>query len=151
MPPAVGDVAPDFTLPDQDRRSVALSSLRGAPVLVVFYPFAFSALCGSELGRLRDSMDAYLGVRVLAVSTDPVYSLKAFRAVEGYDFPLLSDFWPHGATASAYGVLDERAGMALRATFLLDGDGVVRFAEVNAPGDVREQSGWEDAVAALLG
>jgi peroxiredoxin len=151
VPPAVGDVAPDFTLPDQDRRSVALSSLRGAPVLVVFYPFAFSALCGSELGRLRDSMDAYLGVRVLAVSTDPVYSLKAFRAVEGYDFPLLSDFWPHGATASAYGVLDERAGMALRATFLLDGDGVVRFAEVNAPGDVREQSGWEDAVAALLG
>ncbi len=151
MPLAVGDRAPDFTLLDQDRQPVSLAGLRGAPVLLVFYPFAFSALCGSELGRLRDSLSSYTGVTVLAVSTDPVYSLRAFRAQEGYDFPLLSDFWPHGATASAYGVLDERAGMALRATFLVDPAGVVRFVQVNAPGDVREQSAWKDAVARLLG
>ncbi len=130
---------------------MTLSALRGSPVLLVFYPFAFSALCGSELGRLRDSLSAYAGVTVLAVSTDPVYALKAFRAQEGYDFPLLSDFWPHGAAASAYGVLDERAGMALRATFLVDASGLVRFAQVNGPGDVREQSEWKDAVARLLG
>jgi mycoredoxin-dependent peroxiredoxin len=151
VPVAAGDPAPDFTLLDQDRRPVTLSALRGAPVLLVFYPFAFSPLCGSELGRLRDSLSSYGGVTVLAVSTDPVYALKAFRAQEGYDFPLLSDFWPHGATASAYGVLDERKGMALRATFLVDADGVVRFAQVNGPGDVREQSEWRDAVARLLG
>ena len=151
MPVSVGDRAPDFTLLDQDRRPVTLSALRGSPVLLVFYPFAFSALCGTELGRLRDSLSAYAGVTVLAVSTDPVYSLRAFRAQEGYDFPLLSDFWPHGATASAYGVLDERAGMALRATFLVDADGVVRFTQVNAPGDVREQNEWKDAVARLPG
>ena len=151
MPVSVGDPAPGFTLLDQDRQPVTLSALRGAPVLLVFYPFAFSALCGSELGRLRDSLASYAGVTVLAISTDPVYSLRAFRAQEGYDFPLLSDFWPHGAVASAYGVLDERAGMALRATFLVDGDGVVRFAQVNGPGDVREQSEWRDAVARLLG
>ncbi len=151
MPLSEGNPAPDFTLPDQDRQPVTLSALRGAPVLVVFYPFAFSALCGAELGRLRDSLQSYAGVTVLAVSTDPVYSLKAFGTQEGYDFPLLSDFWPHGATASAYGVFNERAGMALRATFLLDADGIVRFAQVNAPGDVREQSAWRDAVAALLG
>ncbi len=150
MRPAVGEPAPDFTLLDQDRQPVTLSALRGAPVLLVFYPFAFSALCGSELGRLRDSLSAYAGVTVLAVSTDPVYALKAFRAQEGYDFPLLSDFWPHGAAASAYGVLDERNGMALRATFLVDADGVVRFAQVNGPGDVREQSEWRDAVARLV-
>jgi mycoredoxin-dependent peroxiredoxin len=151
VPVAAGDPAPDFTLLDQDRRPVTLFALRGAPVLLVFYPFAFSPLCGSELGRLRDSLSSYGGVTVLAVSTDPVYALKAFRAQEGYDFPLLSDFWPHGATASAYGVLDERKGMALRATFLVDADGVVRFAQVNGPGDVREQSEWRDAVARLLG
>ena len=151
MPVSAGDPAPDFTLLDQDRQPVTLSALRGTPVLLVFYPFAFSALCGSELGRLRDSLSSYEGVAVLAISTDAVYSLKAFRAQEGYDFPLLSDFWPHGATASAYGVLDERAGMALRATFLVDASGVVRFAQVNGPGDVREQSEWQDAVARLLG
>ncbi len=149
MPVPVGDPAPDFTLPDQDRQPVTLSALRGAPVLLVFYPFAFSPLCGSELGRLRDSIAGYAGISVLAISTDPVYSLRAFRSQEGYDFPLLSDFWPHGAAASAYGVLDPRAGMALRATFLVDADGVVRFAQVNGPGDVREQSAWRDAVARL--
>ena len=148
---SAGEPAPDFTLLDQDRQPVTLSGLRGAPVLLVFYPFAFSALCGAELGRLRDTRQAYAGVPVLAVSTDPVYALKAFRAQEGYDFPLLSDFWPHGATASAYGVHDERNGMALRATFLVDADGVLRFAQVNGPGDVREQSAWRDAVARLLG
>jgi mycoredoxin-dependent peroxiredoxin len=149
VPVAAGDPAPDFTLLDQDRQPVTLSALRGAPVLLVFYPFAFSPLCASELGRLRDSLPSYAGVTVLAVSTDPVYALKAFRAQEGYDFPLLSDFWPHGAMASAYGVLDGRNGMALRATFLVDAGGVVRFAQVNGPGDVREQSEWRDAVARL--
>ena len=150
MPVAVGEPAPDFTLLDQDRQPVSLSALRGSPVLLVFYPFAFSALCGSELGRLRDSLPSYAGVQVLAVSTDPVYSLRAFREREGYGFPLLSDFWPHGAVASAYGVLDERHGMALRATFLVDASGAVRFAQVNGPGDVREQSEWRDAVTRLL-
>jgi peroxiredoxin len=149
VPVPVGEPAPDFTLLDQDRQPVTLSAFRGSPVLLVFYPFAFSPLCGSELGRLRDSLSSYPGVRVLAVSTDPVYALKAFRAQEGYDFPLLSDFWPHGATASAYGVLETRAGMALRATFLVDAHGTVRFAQVNGPGDVREQSEWRDAVARL--
>ena len=79
------------------------------------------------------------------------FSLKAFREQEGFDFPLLSDFWPHGATAQAYGVFNEKAGMALRGTFLVDAEGKVAFAEVNAPGDVREQSGWKDAVAAAAG
>jgi peroxiredoxin len=148
---SVGDVAPEFSLPDSDRQVVSLAELRGAPVLVVFYPFAFSGICTGELCQLRDEISTYTdaGVRVLAVSTDPVFSLKAWKAQEGFDFPLLSDFWPHGATAQAYGVFNDKAGMALRGTFLVDAEGTIAFAEVNQPGDAREQSGWKDAVAKL--
>ena len=148
---SVGDVAPEFSLPDQDRQVVSLAELRGTPVLVVFYPFAFSSICTGELCQLRDELTTYTdaGVRVVAVSTDPVFSLKAWKAQEGFDFPLLSDFWPHGATAQAYGVFNDKAGMALRGTFLVDADGRIAFAEVNSPGDAREQSGWKDAVQAL--
>src|SRR5215211_2309456 len=148
---SVGDSAPEFSLPDQDKQVVSLAELRGSPVLLVFYPFAFSGLCTGELCRLRDELSVYTdgGVSVLAISTDPVFSLKAFREKEGFDFPLLSDFWPHGVVAQAYGVFNEKAGMALRGTFLVDGDGTVSFAEVNPPGDVREQSGWKDAVGQL--
>jgi peroxiredoxin len=148
---SVGDAAPDFSLPDQDKQVVSLAGLRGAPVLLVFYPFAFSSLCTGELCQLRDELADYTGagVQVRAISTDPVFSLKAWRDQQGFGFPLLSDFWPHGATSQAYGVFNERAGMAVRATFLVDADGTVAFAEVNGPGDVREQSGWKKAVAAL--
>ena len=151
MSVSTGDRAPGFSLPDQDKQVVSLADLRGTPVLLVFYPFAFSLRCTGELSRLRDELADYTdaGVRVLAISTDPVFSLKAFKAAEGLDFPLLSDFWPHGEVAQAYGVFNEKAGMAVRGTFLVDADGVVRFAEVNAPGDVREQSGWKDAVGRL--
>jgi peroxiredoxin len=150
---SVGDTAPDFSLPDQDKQVVALADLRGTPALLVFYPFAFSGLCTGELCRLRDELDVYTdaGVTVLAISTDPVFSLKAFREKEGFDFALLSDFWPHGATAQAYGAFNEKAGMALRATFLVDAEGKVAFAEVNSPGDVREQAGWKSAVQQLDG
>ena len=153
MSTSAGDRAPEFSLPDQDRQAVSLADLRGTPVLLVFYPFAFSATCTGELCRLRDELVDYTeaGVRVLAISTDPVFSLKAFRDAEGLDFPLLSDFWPHGEVARAYGVFNEKAGMAVRGTFLVDAGGVVRFAEVNGPGDVREQSGWKAAVRELAG
>jgi peroxiredoxin len=148
---SVGDNAPEFSLPDQDKQVVSLPELRGAPVLLVFYPFAFSGLCTGELCQLRDELADYTdaGVQVLAISTDPTFSLKAFREQQGFDFPLLSDFWPHGAVAQAYRAFNDRAGMALRATFLVDADGKIAFAEVNSPGDVREQSGWKKAVAGL--
>ena len=148
---SVGDTAPEFSLPDQDKQVVSLAELRGAPVLVVFYPFAFSGICTGELCQLRDELSTYsdAGVRVVAISTDPVFSLKAFKAKEGFDFSLLSDFWPHGAVAQAYGVFNEKAGMALRGTFLIDAEGTIAFAEVNQPGDARAQSGWKDAVGEL--
>ena len=148
---SVGDAAPEFSLPDQDKQVVTLSGLRGAPVLVVFYPFAFSGTCTGELCQLRDELATYTdaGVRVVAISTDATFTLKAFRDAQQLPFPLLSDFWPHGAAAQAYGVFNERAGMALRGTFLVDASGTIVFCEVNQPGDPRAQSGWKDAVAAL--
>ncbi|MGR6963400.1 peroxiredoxin [Geodermatophilus sp. URMC 61] len=148
---SVGDVAPEFSLPDQDRQVVSLADLRGTPVLLVFYPFAFSRICTGELCQLRDELATYTdaGVRVLALSTDPAPTLKAWREQEGFDFALLSDFWPHGAVAQAYGVFNDRAGMAVRGTFLVDAEGRIVFTEVNGPGDAREQSGWKDAVAQL--
>ncbi|MGY2065789.1 peroxiredoxin [Blastococcus sp. SYSU DS0619] len=148
---SVGDRAPDFSLPDQDKQVVSLADLRGTPVLVVFYPFAFSGICTGELCQLRDELGTYTGagVTVLGISTDPVFSLKAFKSQENLDFPLLSDFWPHGVTAQAYGVFNEKAGMAVRGTFLVDADGAVAFTEVNSPGDPRQQSGWKAAVAEL--
>jgi peroxiredoxin len=151
MSVSIGDRAPEFSVRDQDRQVVSLAEFRGSPVLLVFYPFAFSRLCTGELRGLRDDHAVYTsaGVHVLAISTDPVYSLKAFREQERLDFPLLSDFWPHGAVAQAYGVFNEQAGMALRATFLVDPEGTVAFAQVNGPGDVREQTAWKDAVAQL--
>jgi peroxiredoxin len=148
----VGSEAPDFTLNDYNKQPVQLSSFRGdKPVLLVFYPFAFSGICTGELCQLRDEFADYdgKGVQVLGVSVDTPFSLKAWAEKEGYQFPLLSDFWPHGEVARAYGVFNEQAGLAVRGTFLIDKDGVVRFAEVNAPGEARDQQGWKKAVAEL--
>ena len=152
MAPEVGTEAPDFTVKDQNNQAVTLSSFRGErAVLLVFYPFAFSGICTSELGAVRDDLADFQNddVQILAISTDHPYALKAWSESQGFDFPLLSDFWPHGEVAKAYGVFLEKRGMAVRGTFLVDKAGIVRFAEVNGPGEARDQSGWRKAVAAL--
>ncbi|HVW40268.1 MAG TPA: peroxiredoxin [Amycolatopsis sp.] len=148
----VGAQAPDFTLNDYNKQAVTLSSFRGdKPVLLVFYPFAFSGICTGELCQLRDEFGDYegKGVQVLGVSVDTPFSLKAWAEQQGYQFPLLSDFWPHGEVAKAYGVFNDAAGLAVRGTFLIDTEGVVRFAEVNQPGEARNQEAWKKAVAEL--
>ena len=151
MTVSVGDTAPEFSLPDQDKQVVTLTDLRGAPVLLVFYPFAFSGICTGELCQLRDELATYTdaGVTVLAISTDPVFSLKAFREQQGFDFPLLSDFWPHGEVSQAYGVFNADAGYPNRGTFVIDRSGIIRFAEMKQPGESRDQRLWLDALAAL--
>jgi peroxiredoxin (alkyl hydroperoxide reductase subunit C) len=152
MPVEVGQQAPDFTLRDQNREEVTLSSFRGQKnVLLVFYPFAFSGICTTELCQVRDDLPRFQndGVQILAVSVDSPFALKSYAERDGYQFPLLADFWPHGEVAKAYGVFNEIAGMANRGTFLIDKDGVVRFAEMNAPGEARDQGGWQKAIDAL--
>jgi mycoredoxin-dependent peroxiredoxin len=118
-------------------------------VLVVFYPLAFSGICTGELDQLRDDLAEFTDVQVLAVSVDSVYTLKAWSNQQGYDFPLLADFWPHGKVAQEYGVFNDHAGIANRGTFLVDTDGVIRFAEMNGPGEPRDQTVWKQALAAL--
>ena len=149
--PVVGAPAPDLTLPDTHGTPVTLSELRGTPVAVVFFPFAFSGICTGELCELRDNIAAFdeAGVRLLAVSCDPMFTLRAWSEQEGYTFDLLSDFWPHGAAARAYGVFDEATGHALRGSFLVDADGVLRWSVVHARGQARPLSAYREALAAL--
>jgi peroxiredoxin len=152
MPLEVGTEAPDFTLNDYNKQPVKLSDYRGQKnVLLVFYPFAFSGICTGELCQVRDEIGQYQNddIQVLGVSVDTSFSLKAWADQEGYTFPLLSDFWPHGEVAKAYGVFNDKAGMAVRGTFLIDKQGVVRFAEANEPGQARDQDAWKKAIASL--
>ena len=149
--PRPGDAAPDVTLVDTHGTPVTLTGLRGGPVAVVFYPFAFSRTCTAELCELRDNMEDFeaAGVRLLAVSCDPVPTLRAWTEQEGFGSDLLSDFWPHGAAARAFGVFDDASGMAVRGSFLLDADGIVRWSVVNPRGIARELEDYRAALAAL--
>lgn len=149
---AVGDEAPDFTLPDQNNEPFTLSSLRGEKaVLVVFYPLAFTGICTGELCTVRDDMPTFQNddVQVVSISVDSPYAHKIFSEREGYEFPLLADFWPHGAVAQAYGVFNDIAGIANRGTFLVDKAGIVQFAEMNSPGEGRDAEAWREAIAKL--
>ncbi|MEU4472894.1 peroxiredoxin [Micromonospora sp. NPDC023888] len=154
MPIEVGAEAPDFVLKDQNNQEVRLSDFRGRrTVLLVFYPFAFTGTCQGELCEVRDNLDAYVNddVQVLTVSVDSVFSHKVWADREGYQFPMLADFWPHGAVAQAYGVFNDAGGFANRGTFVIDKAGVVRFAEMNGPGEARDQQGWRKAIAEAAG
>ncbi|GAB3128068.1 peroxiredoxin [Tsukamurella serpentis] len=151
-PLQVGDTAPDFTLRDQNNRPVSLASFRGRKnVLLVFFPLAFTGTCESELGGIRDSLHLFDNddAAVIAVSVGPPPTHKVWSGTQGYLFPIVSDFWPHGAVAREYGVLNEKNGYPNRGTFVIDRDGVIRFAEMNEPGVPRDQSLWEHALAAL--
>ncbi|MEH0971799.1 peroxiredoxin [Micromonospora sp. CPCC 205546] len=150
MPIEVGAEAPDFVLKDQNNQEVRLSDFRGKrTVLLVFYPLAFTGICQGELCEVRDNLNDYVNddVQVLTVSVDSVYAHKIWADKEGYQFPLLADFWPHGAVAQSYGVFNDVAGIANRGTFVIDKAGVVRFAEMNMPGEARDQQGWRKALA----
>lgn len=154
MPIEVGALAPDFALRDQNNEQVTLSSFRGRKaVLLVFYPLAFTGICTGELCVVRDDLSTFQNddVQVITVSVDSPYSHKIFAEREGYQFPLLSDFWPHGAVAQQYGVFNEAAGIANRGTFLIDRDGVVRFAEMNEPGQGRDAQRWREAIKEVTG
>lgn len=149
--PGVGDPAPDFELQDQHGTPVRLSSLRGGNVLLVFYPLAFSGVCTGELDVIRDQLLPGLGAdtRVLAISVDSMFALRAWADARGYSFTLLSDFWPHGAVARSYGVFDDERGVAVRGSFVVDREGVVRWKVVNPIGEARDVEAYRKALAAL--
>ena len=133
--------APDFTLQDQFGQDVTLSSFRGTKaVLLMFYPFAFSGVCTGEMSGVRDRLADFLtfDTEVLAISCDPKYALRAFADADGLNFPLLSDFWPHGEVCRAYDVFDERTGAPRRSSYVLDQDGTIRWAVHNQSSEGRD-------------
>jgi peroxiredoxin len=150
---AAGTEAPDFTLKDQDGNDVALSSYRGNQnVVVVFYPFTFTGVCQGELCSLRDDLSEFesANAQVLAISCDSRHSQKIWAEQQGFKFPVLSDFWPHGAVSRAYDVFNEQLGAANRATFVIDKHGVIAdvFESPNL-GTPREKAEYEAALAKL--
>jgi peroxiredoxin len=152
MSPLIGDLAPDFTLSNQNGEPVTLSDFRGKKnVVLVFYPMSFTGICTGELCEIRDNIAVFqdANVELLAISIDTKYVQKKFADEEGYKFSVLSDFWPHGGVAKDYGVFIEETGFANRATFVINKDGVLTAKFVTAPGQAREFADYKKAVAAL--
>lgn len=148
----IGDKAPDFELKDNHGRSVRLSGFRGEKnVVLLFYPFAFTGVCTGELCELRDNLPQFedRDTQLLAVSNDSIHTLRVFAEQEGLEYPLLSDFWPHGETSRAYEIFDEAKGCAVRGTFVIDKEGVVRWTVVNALPDARDLNDYVRALDAL--
>ena len=149
---SVGDIAPAFSLKNQFGETVTLSDyLDKSAVALVFFPLAFSGICTGELCELRDNITAFIedDVQVIGISVDSHFAQRAFAEHEGYEFPILADFWPHGEVARAYGVFLDEAGIANRATFLIGKDGRVASTIVTEPGVARDLSAYRDALASL--
>ncbi len=148
----IGDQAPDFELPNQNGEPIRLSEYRGKKsVVVVFYPMSFTGICTGELCELRDNIAAFDSekVELLAISVDSKYVQKKFAEAEGYNFNVLSDFWPHGAVAQAYGVFLDETGFANRATFVINKDGEIVAKFVTAPGQARDLADYHKALELL--
>ncbi|CAB4556029.1 MAG: redoxin domain-containing protein [Actinobacteria bacterium] len=148
----IGDEAPDFELPNQFGQNVTLSEFKGKkPVVLVFYPLSFSGVCKGELCEIRDNFARFENenVELMAISVDSKYVQKQFADSEGYKFSVLADFWPHGDVAKQYGVFLEEAGIANRATFVINTDGILVAKFVTAPGQARSLDEYDRALAAL--
>ena len=149
---AVGTAAPDFTLSDQFGAEVELSELlREGSVALVFVPFAFSRICTTEFGELSAHRRLFeeRGVRLLGVTVDSVWTLRAWADQENFGFPILSDFWPHGDVARAYDAFVERTGAAARATFVIAQDGRIAASFASNPGEARALDAYREAIDAV--
>jgi peroxiredoxin len=153
MTATIGSAAPAFTLKDQDGNDVSLADFAGTKaVALVFYPFTFTGVCEGELCQIRDDFSTFedAGVKVLAVSCDSRHAQKVWAEQQGYTFPVLSDFWPHGAVAKAYGVFNDALGCANRATFVIGTDGaIVDEFHTDSLGTAREADRYTEALAKL--
>jgi peroxiredoxin len=141
MPPAIGAKAPDFTLPDTTKKPRSLSEFRGKKTVLVFFPGAFTGVCTKEMCTFRDSMTRFndLAAQVVGISVDSPFANKGFSDVNRFEFPILSDYTR--TTIKQYDIVQENFGQlpgyeaAKRSVFVLDKEGVVRYAWVtNDPG-----------------
>lgn len=147
----VGLSAPDFSLKNAHGNTVSLSDYRGKKVVVMFYPFAFTGTCTKELCAVRDNENGFIDgdTVVLSISCDSHFTLRNFADSENFSHELLSDFWPHGEVSRAYGVFMEERGMAMRGTFIVDREGVVRWQVINSPADARDTLEYKAALEAI--
>jgi len=148
----VGAEAPDFVLRDQHGQTHQLSSYRGSKnVVLVFYPFAFTGVCTGELWAIRDESASLQNddTQVFAISCDTMPALRVFAERENFDYPLLSDYWPHSEVAKSYGVFNETLGAADRGTFIVDRDGIVRWTVRNEVPNARNLADYQKALAEL--
>lgn len=148
----IGTPAPSFELLDQDKNPVSTESLQGSSALVVFIPFPFTGICDGEACELRDNLSALndLNGNVVVITTHAVPVNKKWATENGFSFPVLSDYWPHGETAKAYGAFNETTGSANRYTFVLDGNGTVRqVINTDALSTAREFDAYVDALKSL--
>jgi peroxiredoxin len=149
----VGSAAPDFTLMNQDRQPVTLSAQRGHPVVLAFFPAAFSSVCTKELCTFRDRLSTLNAAqaRVFGISVDTFFTLKAFQSDQGLTFPLLSDF--NKDVIRLYDVYNPEMiglkGIAKRAVFVVDAGGIIRHREVLE--DARNEPDYEAALTAARG
>ncbi len=147
-----GTQAPDFELKDQTGQPVRLSDYKGKKaVVLVFYPFTFTGTCEGELCSLRDSIETFQNddVQTLAVSIDSHFSHKIWAEQQGYQFPLLADFWPHGEVAKQYGVFNDVLGAAERGTFVIAKDGEIKYSVHNGLGEARDQEAYVKALTEI--
>lgn len=150
-----GDKAPTFTLHDTDKNEVNLEQYKGKNVVLLFFPLAFTGVCTTELCTMRDDIANYqnLNAEILAVSVDSLFSLGKFKAEQNLNFPLLSDF--NKEVARAYDALYEEfvlgmKGVAKRSAFVIDKEGVVRYAEVlESAGDLPNFEAIKQTLASL--
>jgi peroxiredoxin len=128
-----GTLAPEFTLSSTPTQQISLSEYRGRPVVLVFYPADWSAVCGDQIALLNELLPEFqrLGAELVGISVDSVYSHMAFAESRNLRFPLLADFEPKGAVARAYGVYRQKDGIAERALFVLDANGIVAWSYVS--------------------
>jgi peroxiredoxin len=149
----VGASAPDFTLSDQYGEELTLSRLvADGPVALVFFPLAFSGVCTDELCELRDNLSMFADskVRLIGISVDSVHALRAWAAAEGYEFSILSDFWPHGSVARQYDAFIEEAGIATRATLVIGQDRRVLASFETVPGKARDVAAYREALGSII-
>ena len=137
---AIGEPGPDFTLPGAAAEPVTLSALRGTPVVLVFFPFAFSGVCTGELIGFRDRLGEFETdtSTLMTISCDSMFAQRAFADRDALFFPVLSDFWPHGEVAAAYDVLDDATGGCLRSSYVVGRDGRIAFGLHHAPSEPRD-------------
>jgi peroxiredoxin len=151
MPLEIGTAAPDFSLLNQNREPVSLDDLKGSRSVIVFVPFAFTRTCEGELCEIRDEYSLFneSDARVVAITCNTLHANRVWSDQQGFQFDILSDFWPHGLVSRKYDTFNEGYGYAERTTYFLDEEGII--TGVTHSDQLGEARDFNDYRAALSG